>query len=474
MKVAWVTGVAFAVVAVAVGGGWWWAVAHGQSELRTATAQIRQSLGPGGSFAYDGSAVHPLAGSADLSHVAMRLASGELLTADSISVRPGGSPGKLAWLRGNGLKMTGGRGPSVLTASTLDASDLILPPTVPGQTFDPATALIGHATLAHVAVQGGGGRATTDTIAIADYGAGRPTSVDIRGFVLPVPNAARVDRLTFDEGRVSGIDMATAVNALERGLHAPAATEPVAVELDGFAATSHGAPVASISHMKMTGSPGATGSSSTARLTLDRFVLRPTDGKSAAVLQAMGLDALDGSLQADGAYRFAGGGFVNRETLTLDKLGKLGFTIVLAHLDVAPFDKSHPNAADLLGVLANAELVSATARITDAGMLDRVLGMVAARSGLPSASLRAGLVTRIGQDPMIAQLPQGRQTDAALATFIKHGGVLTVAVRPAQPEGLLALLQLAQADPAGLATQLGLSATADGSIGDVSSSPAPM
>ena len=473
MKAAWVAGAAIVAAAAVAGGGWWWAIAHGQSELRTAASEIRQSLGPGGSFVYDGSAVHPFSGSADLSHVVMRLASGALLTADRVSVRPGGSPGKLAWLRGSGLKITGGTGPSVLTASTLNVSDAVLPPTIPGQTFDLATALIGHAALAHVAVQGGGAEATADTIAMANYGAGRSTSVEVRSLVLPVPNAGRIDRLTFDEGRVSGIDVATAVNAMERGQHAPAAIEPVAVDVDGLAATSRGAPILSITRMTMTGSPGANGSSSTARLKVDRFIVRPTDQKSEAAFQVMGLDELGGSLQADGAYTFAGGVFTNRETLSLDRLGALGFTIVLAHLDVAPFEKSHPNAADLLGVLANAELVSATARITDAGMLDRVLGMVAARSGLPPASLRAAIVTRIGQDPVIAQLPQGSQFGAALATFVQHGGVLTVAVRPSHPEALLQLLQAAQADPASLATQLDLSASADGSIG-ISSSPAPM
>jgi hypothetical protein len=210
--------VAAVVVAAtaAAGGGYAWALHEGQAELVQAVAQIRDGLGPNGSFSYASAAVHPFQKSVDLSQVALRLASGELLTADRVSMVSGGI-GKITSMHVDYYRASGAAEDGSMTIASVDGKDISFPAPAAGQPLiiDPAAVTVADLAFRDLSFTEPGISAKAAALSVHDYGSGRPSTITLQDVSVPVPNDELVDHTGFGSLSVSGIDLATAVHAGE-------------------------------------------------------------------------------------------------------------------------------------------------------------------------------------------------------------------------------------------------------------------
>lgn len=460
MKRSVVVSLAALVIAAAAGGGYLWAEHAGNADLQQAAQQIRAALGPNGSFTYASATVHPFQHAADLYQVALRAPSGDLYTAAHVTVVSGGT-GRITALRAQDLRLVGSSAPGALTASELKATDITFPAPPPGQPMkiDPAAVTLGDLTLFGLTFTQPGTAATLTTLELRDYGAGRASTLTAAGLSVPVASVQHLDHVGLSRFVASGIDLASALNAVEHHATPPdLAVGKVRVELDGLVASDGASDILAVRKASLSGTSGAGGANTSSNLVLAGVSVTPPAGTpSSAELASAGLATLRGGLTSEATYVLAGGHVSTTSTLQVDGIGKLVFAMQMAHVDALVFASGKPDPAALLAMARDAQLVSASATFTDGGMLDRVLALGTQKTGKPASELRELAVLRISQDPSFDTWSGGQQLRAALAGFLARGGTIGVSVHPAVPISLLALSQDQDDSPAAMATLLGLS-----------------
>ena len=452
-------GVAVLAIAAAATGGYVWVAHDVRTDVRNAARHLRAELGPSGSLSYTLSAVEPLRNTVVLRQVALRTASGTLLTASRVSVS--GASGRISALNAADVRVSGAAAQGAVSAASLIATNVALPVPLPGQRFsiDPAAWSADAVSLRGVVLSAPGAALKLAAIKVTNYGAGRASALVARGFSAPVSNAPRLDRISFAALRLSGLDLATALNAIEHHTAPPVLSSgPVALSVTDFHADGARARVISVGKFTLSGTPGPDAASSHSVLNVTGVVIHPTDPAAAARLEELGLHALRGSLSATGSYRLAGGIAATRQTLRVDGLGQLGYDIRIAHLALPRLQPGTLPLPALLAAVRNAVVVSADIHLTDAGLLDRAFAIGARDTGTPPAALRARLAGGLAGNPVLGALPDAAQIKAALTSFALYGGTLRVAVHPAAPVGLFSLA--GQSDPAAVFARLGVSVSA--------------
>jgi hypothetical protein len=453
--------IAVAAVAGAAGGGYAWVMHEGQVALDQATSQIRAGLGPNGSFSYASADVHPFQRTAELGTVALRAPWGALFTADRVVIVSNGE-GKLASIHASGVRASRSASDGTATAASLDGKDIAFPAPAAGQPFkvDPSAVTFNDLTLHDVAFAQPGTSAKVASLDVRDYGAGRPSTLMVSDFSVPVPDADGIDHAGFATLTASGVDLATAVHAFEHDSKMPQLSAgAVAFEMDGFYVANGSDRPVLVQKALISGSASADGGSSSANVEISGVSFVPTDAASKARFVQVGLTKLDGSLSSTISYRIAGGAFEMSPTLNVDGFGTLALGIKLAHLDTTAFADKEPNLSKLLAIANATQLVSAHANFVDGGLLDFALDKGARGTGMSKEQLRAQGVASVGEDPNLDVFPNSEQTREALASFIAHGGHIDVMVQPRSPVSVMQLIQVGESDPGTFVQLVGLSIT---------------
>jgi len=282
------------VVAAAVGGGYAWALHIGDAQIQDGVARIRAQLGPNGSFSYSSSAVHPFSRSADLEKVALRMSSGALLTADHVTLVSGGG-NKVSSLHMTAVRIAGPADQGAATAASLDCAGIILPIQAPGQPFDPSATTVRDTKLQDIVFMMPGEAATIAAAEIKDYGPGRSSSIVVQNFALPLASARNIDSVSFASATLSGVDAASAINAILHDAQPPQlSTGPSSLEISNFSAANGGNRVVFVREISVSTTPSVNGAKSASEWKMAGVFIQPADAQAQAQLANLGLREIRG------------------------------------------------------------------------------------------------------------------------------------------------------------------------------------
>jgi hypothetical protein len=141
-------------------------------------------------------------------------AANDLYTAEQVTIV---SPeaGKISSLHVSGFRMTN---KGSFTAASLDGKDISFPPPEAGRPFilNPAAVMFADLTLRDITFATLNTSATLTSMEVTNFGAGRQSRLNLSEFAAPVPKGRNIDHVGFASLALSGIDLASAVNAAER------------------------------------------------------------------------------------------------------------------------------------------------------------------------------------------------------------------------------------------------------------------
>jgi hypothetical protein len=451
--------IAALVIVAVVGGGYLWVVRTGEARVAQAVQQIRDELGPKGSFTYDAVAVHPLSRTVDFQDISLRLPSGQLYTAAQLSA-VGGEPGKVTSLSAKDIRESDAAAEGVTTIAALTAHDLSLPP--PG-TVDPAAFGVADATLSDVATTAPKNAATIRTVQLRDYGVGRVSTLVLSDGFSSVPNPKNLDHVGFSSLMLSGIDLASIVLAVQH--HVPPATlSPMLtsgnmrLELLGFYGQSGQTRPLTFTRLAVSGQPAPPGVSAS-RFDVTGLHVVPNDARSRLALQSLGMDAFDADLSSGFRYDKTAGTIAVQPSMTVQGAGTLSLGLDLAHVYADELASGTSNPLVLMAVGQKVKFVSAQATWADRGLLTRLLTAGAAQTHLTPEQVRQLAIQRIQQDPRLQRLPDGRRIQDALVHFVESSGTLHATLQPRQPLTASDLILAAAGGPEALIPALGLTVT---------------
>jgi hypothetical protein len=462
MKKAVMTLSTVGVIAACGAGGYFWAQHEGEAQLRAATDSVRASLGPQGSFSYTSSQVHPFSRAADLSGVAMRTADGRLYTAEQVNLTKV-DHGEVGTIHVKNLQHRGTDG-SVLTVETTDARDVTFPPPLPGApvAISPGAVTFVELTMRKLRVESLAFSASTDSAAIGNYGAGRSSNLVLDGFSAPVPSVQGVDRIAFARLSVSGVDLASFVDAVSRGAQPLNIVGPkYSVAIDNLLVANGNTKVGEIARAEVSGEQAGGLGAQKGRLAATGIsITLPKSGPGAEYTSTLP-DVIRGDLQIGTAYNAAGGVLgVEPFSLNVEGVGKLDATFRVLHVDLGAFSTGEqPNPAAIEAMVSNAQLALATVSLEDKGLRNQVYALGQAHTGATPQQLAEFAAQAVTNDAVLRTLPNGTDIARTVSNFLRNGGRIEVAARPQQPLGLGDFQTLVS--PQAAAQRLGLQAKSE-------------
>ncbi|MBC9176200.1 hypothetical protein [Pseudoroseomonas ludipueritiae] len=450
------------VVAALGAGGYFWAQHEGEAQLRAATDSVRASLGPQGSFSYTGSQVHPFSRAADLSGVAMRMADGRLYTADQVNLTKV-DHGRVGTIHVKNLQHRGTDG-SVLTVETMDARDVTYPPPLPGApaAISPGAVTFAEMTMRKLRAGSLAFSASIDSATLGNYGAGRGSNLVVDGFSAPVPSVQGVDRIEFARLSMSGLDLASLVDAASRGTQPPNIAGPkYTVAFDNLLVANGDTKVGEIARAEVSGEQAGGPGAQTGRLAATGISITvPKSGPGAEYTSTLP-DVVRGDLQIGTTYNAAGGVLgVEPFSLNVEGVGKLDATFRVLHVDLGAFSTGEqPSPAAIEAMVSNAQLALATVSLEDKGLRNQVYALGQAQTGATPAQLAEFAAQAVTKDAVLRSLPNGADIARAVSNFLRNGGRIEFAARPQQPLGFGDFQTLAS--PQAAAKRLGLQARSE-------------
>jgi len=422
---------AFAVTVVVAGAAVYaWALHDGRSEITEAATQLQEQLGPEGSLSYGDISVDPLSLSADISDVAVRFQTGELITAASVHVIRGWS-GQVNFLHFSGLRGSGAAIAGTATARSLDFRKLQLPTVLPGQSLDPANVRFADAVLRDLTFSTQGTSFTVSDTEITQYGPGQSSKLLIAGLSAAVPNTYRIDRIGLSSLSLEGVDVATAVNAAEHHLDSKnLALGQVHVDLTGLQALGGEVRMFSIKQASMSNNIAADGVSYDSHMDLSGCTVRLRNPAFMDNLPLLGMDEVNGSVSATTSYRAAGGGLTFRPSIRFADLGTLAIEVQITGLDLLTFGDGTDFTVDS-STINRASLVSAKVSFLDNGLMAHIFDVDAKVRGITVEQAREEARRSIKSSPVFRAIAGGAGIRAAWLSFLDGGKTLTMVLHPA-------------------------------------------
>jgi hypothetical protein len=213
---------------------------------------------------------------------------------------------------------------------------------------------------------------------------------------------------------------------------------------------------------------------------VDLATLAEEDADSSAVIEALGLSTISGTITQDMSWSMADGHIVLNEFLfDFDEVGALDITADLTGLTPALLDQIYAMQATMgtdgemteeqaqaqmmqgMALMQGVSIVGASVRYDDASLAGKLLDFFADQSGTDRATyvegLKASLPALIGESgiPALVDL-----LVPPVSAFLDDPQSLEVRVAPPSPTSLLVLMAAA-ANPAGLIPALGLTVEAN-------------
>jgi len=293
---------------------------------------------------------------------------------------------------------------------------------------------------------------TLGRVTLNNWGIGRRTEGEITGMSFTGIPDNPIDAFTVRRLAVSGPDIASLTAALAQS-RAPA-TQPAgrqSAALEGVEMRGAGALLGGLESLTMEAETDAQGSG-TGRLAL-RGLTAERAPPTAAFLDMVGLDRLDGSLSFEGNYDAASGRLLLPAfALGVRELGAIGLALGIDGYTPEAAQRNDPSRMRLL---------SARLRYADQSLYGRAVRTQAQRSGTTEQAVRDQYAQMVG-----AGLASGTPNPAldglreVLLRFIRGEiNIVEIDARPTAPVPFLALGQTAQQGPAPLLRQLGITAT---------------
>lgn len=200
------------------------------------------------------------------------------------------------------------------------------------------------------------------------------------------------------------------------------------------------------------------------RIALDRFAAKVPElrnNEGAQQLRALGYDAIDVSFAVDGAWNEAAKTFAFKEFgVKGAKMGEVGLT---AELGDIPPEAFSGDPAQMQVALLSASARSASVRVRNDGLIDRLIEQAARQANTSPSQLRAqyGSAAAVGIPSVLGPSDASKALAAAVAAFIAKPSNLTIEARAKSPAGLGAADFLAMSSPADIVDKLDISARAN-------------
>jgi hypothetical protein len=213
---------------------------------------------------------------------------------------------------------------------------------------------------------------------------------------------------------------------------------------------------------------------------IDLATIAQDDADSSAVIEALGLSTISGTITQDMSWSMADGHIVLNEFLfDFDQVGALDITADLTGLTPALLDQIYAMQAAMpsdgemteeqaqaqmmagMALMQGVNIVGASVRYDDASLAGKLLDFFSAQSGTDRAAyvegLKASLPALIGESgiPALVDL-----LVPPVSSFLDDPQSLELRVAPPSPTSLLVLMAAA-ANPGGLITALGLTVEAN-------------
>lgn len=448
-------GASLLILLAVAGGGYTYAVHEGQAEVADTAARIREGVGPNGSFSYESSQVHPLSRSASLERVALRTADGTLYTASRVTVAAGAT-GRLRAVHADRIRVADSEGS--LQAAALDATDVMVPVNVPGAPtkVDPAAITFADATLRDVALGLPGSTLTTSSVEIRSYGAGRPSTVAVTGATAHVAGSSQLDSMGLGAFRMTGVDVASLVDAAEHGRKPPAMSGAVSLAAEAFYVAKGPNHFVQIARGELTGTTDIA-KPSWSKLAVSGVSIVPPDPEATQNLRAIGLDAIRYDMTVSVGYDPVGGKFhASPIVASFQGLGTVELGVDLTHFDLSALQGAQPDWVALGTALTGISLENAHLRVVDKGVLDKMFLSRAKAEGVSEATSRQAAVQRLRDDEQFEAFVPDDGLRSVLEEFLSRGGSFEIRVAPTSPVGIAQLAAAAEMNPASIMSAMNL------------------
>lgn len=474
----WVGGaVAVALVAVA-GTGWLVVQRQAHVILEQGVAQFRERLGPDTQFSYASATPSVLRRNARFAGV--RIAGRDsTVTADTLVAECDAASMCSGTADGVRLDAKGGEKVS-WTADHIGWTNLAVPSRSgavdsPGAALDLALGTrFDAAEVRGARVISRTGEMTIAAVAMTGYGTGRRGQGTLDDMTLSIPDPALADpalaagaapgagpgptegsepqgmiRFRMGHAAYDGVDVAATAAAMRAGAQWPVAQGQQTQELADID-VARGETV--LLHASRLASINDTLASGAAHGVLDATDLRFGDTEPS--LHRLGYERFAGDLHLDGTLDRATGELaIQTLRVTAPGMGQASLSGGFDHIPQGAATMAAPDPAAMLGLtLRGLDLV-----LVDGGLMQHVLDEKAKELGTDAGQLRDTVAQQIGAVPMSSDA--GTSVRAALVTFVRAPGTLTLGAHPATPLTVADMAQLA-GGPDGVIRSLNLTAAA--------------
>jgi len=202
-----------------------------------------------------------------------------------------------------------------------------------------------------------------------------------------------------------------------------------------------------------------------------------TEAEPRAMIDALGINTITGSATQSFDWTMADGRIVSPMTVTLDNLGKIGFTIDISGYTAALMDEMMASQADLatlteeernakeqqaaLEMASKLSISGLSVRYDDASLAGKLLDVFAKQQGATRTDFVAGLKMIV--PALLSQSPTpalNEQAAAAVKTFLDDPKSLEISINPGRAVGFMELAAGAQ-DPNAVVDLLKVKITAN-------------
>lgn len=420
-----------------------------QRRMESAIADLRTAIGPNASFTYATATPRMLALGARFTSVSYRDPAVTVTASDAVVGRVTGTA--LGGQRFGHILLHDVQvmQPGVTaTIALLELDGLVLPNGGPARPdgseapprLDSVLLDKGGMRGLHVAAPASQLDLTIDRAAIAQFGLGRMSHLDLNALSLQI-NLAPRRHVAIGHLRVDGPDFAGQIASLVQSGHMVHAVGHRHFDVSGLAVDA-AAPLLRIGHLLI--DHEATANQDEVETTVTDLSAWPMPPRDQSVLHMIGYDHFAGMIHALTTVERQGGQ-MSLHPLVIDAPG-MGRVTILADLDQIPVD-------DPMSLMDTARIVSATIDWQDRSLAAHVLDGLARSRGMEPDAYRQQVIGNLGASPDPSMQALGR----FLAAPDRR---LRIALRPPRPLNLLMLgVALSMAGDPATAGMLGLSAS---------------